>query len=492
MRSRMLRKILALLFVLVLACAVPGCSCSKKEEAAQPDSTEEKVSEIPENTTEEERTESESEKEIRRSAETESDSETKKEDKDPRSAVLDNYRDIFVVTANLLNVREEPSTDAKVVATIVKNGGGEVLDKTADGSWLHVRSGGVEGYVSAEYAVTGTEAEALAIENCTEGIRITEEVVNVRKIADSHGDILTKAYEGEVYRYLGEDDEFYQTSIGGEDAFIHVSCAQTVYYLQEAVPSGSNEAENSLEGETDAASDSEEDGTDTAESTTAVPTTTSPARPGGSNGIIVCIDPGHQAYGISAMEPNGPGSSVMKAKLTTGTQGCVTGIPEYEINLQVSLKLQAELQARGYSVVMIRTTNDCPLSNAERAQVANGSGAQIFVRIHCNSVTDQSVTGIINYAPSNANPYMSQPVINSSITLAQTLVNHMCAVTGAVNRGIILDDSMTGINWCTIPVAIVEMGFMSNPTEDQLLANADYQRKLAIGMANGIDAYFGR
>ena len=68
----------------------------------------------------------------------------------------------------------------------------------------------------------------------------------------------------------------------------------------------------------------------------------------------------------------------------------------------------------------------------------------------------------------------------------------MCAVTGAVNRGIILDDSMTGINWCTIPVAIVEMGFMSNPTEDQLLANADYQRKLAIGMANGIDAYFGR
>ena len=42
------------------------------------------------------------------------------------------------------------------------------------------------------------------------------------------------------------------------------------------------------------------------------------------------------------------------------------------------------------------------------------------------------------------------------------------------------------------PVAIVEMGFMSNPTEDQLLANPDYQYKQAVGMANGIDAYFGR
>lgn len=182
----------------------------------------------------------------------------------------------------------------------------------------------------------------------------------------------------------------------------------------------------------------------------------------------------------------------MKAKLTTGTQGCATGIPEYEINLQVSLRLQAELQARGYSVVMIRTTNDCPSSNAERAMTANASGAQVFVRIHCNSLTDPNVSGIINYAPSPANPYLSQEVIAGSNNLAAILAAHMCAVTGAQNRGVIQDDGMTGINWCKIPVAIVEMGFMSNPTEDQLLANPDYQYKLAVGMANGIDAYFGR
>lgn len=209
-------------------------------------------------------------------------------------------------------------------------------------------------------------------------------------------------------------------------------------------------------------------------------------------GKIICIDAGHQQYGISEKEPNGPGSTVMKAKLTTGTAGCVTGRAEYQVNLEVSLKLQAELQNRGYQVVMIRTTNDCPKSNAERAQIANQSGASLFIRIHCNSVTDSNVTGIINYAPSPANPYMNAGVINNSIRFATLLAEKMCAATGAQNRGVLQDDTMTGINWCQVPVSIVEMGFMSNPTEDRLLSDAGYQTKLATGMANAIDAYFGK
>lgn len=208
-----------------------------------------------------------------------------------------------------------------------------------------------------------------------------------------------------------------------------------------------------------------------------------------TSGRIIAIDPGHQLKGNSEQEPIGPGAAETKAKASSGTSGCVTGLNEYELNLTVSLKLKEELFQRGYEIVMIRETHDVDLSNSERAAIANNSGADIFVRIHANSGNDSSVSGILTVCPTANNSYVGN-LYSQCKDLSTSLVDNMVATTGAVNRGVLELDNMSGINWCQIPVTIVEMGFMSNPAEDQLLADDSYQNKIVQGIANGIDEYF--
>ena len=211
----------------------------------------------------------------------------------------------------------------------------------------------------------------------------------------------------------------------------------------------------------------------------------------GTNGILVAIDAGHQLHGSSTKEPNGPGSSEMKARVTSGTSGCVSGLDEYVLNLTVSLQLRDALLAEGYSVLMIRETHDVDISNAERAVLANEAGADIFLRVHANSSSDSSVKGALTMAPSGGNPYCSG-IAGESQRLSQLIVDGMCAQTGFRNRGVMITDTMTGINWCEVPVSIIEMGFMSNPEEDAAMATAEVQQEIVRGIVNGVNSYFGR
>lgn len=213
------------------------------------------------------------------------------------------------------------------------------------------------------------------------------------------------------------------------------------------------------------------------------PEETQPPRP------LVVIDAGHQAKGNREQEPIGPGATQMKAKVSSGTQGVVTRLEEYELNLQVAQKLQRLLEDRGYRVEMIRTHHDVNISNAERAVLANELEADAFVRIHANGDEDPSVHGIMTLCQTPQNPYNSEHYPQSR-ALSQYVLEETVAATGGKKQFVWETDTMSGINWCQVPVTIVEMGYMTNPEEDRLLATGDYQQKLAEGIANGIDRYF--
>ena len=109
---------------------------------------------------------------------------------------------------------------------------------------------------------------------------------------------------------------------------------------------------------------------------------------------VVVIDPGHDLYANSAVEPIGPGSSTMKIKDGGGASGAVSHTPEAVVNMAVSRRLKALLENAGLRVVMTRTsTSHVSMGNIARAQIANRLHAAAFVRVHCDGSTNPRDSG---------------------------------------------------------------------------------------------------
>ena len=205
----------------------------------------------------------------------------------------------------------------------------------------------------------------------------------------------------------------------------------------------------------------------------------------------MAIDPGHQGSWVdmSDQEPSGPGSSEMKAKASTGTQSSFSDKKEYELNLEISLLLRDELEERGYEVVLTREDHDTAISNAERAQLAYEQGGDIYVRIHANGSDDPSVSGALAMVPSSDNPYVGY-LAEDSYLLGQCILDAYCSKASFESLGVQYYDNMTGINWSQIPVMILEMGFMTNQSDDSRMSDPSVQPLMAEGIADGIDRYF--
>lgn len=223
---------------------------------------------------------------------------------------------------------------------------------------------------------------------------------------------------------------------------------------------------------------------------------------------VVFIDPARQITEDMSLEPMSPDVEApallangqyatptsaqmagMKSKMSTGAMGVSTGSFEYDVTLSIANYLNAELVKRGYTVYMSRTANNVDISNAKRAQMANAYGAEIYIKIETPAASEATATGMLGFITTSTNSHTGF-MYQKNYELCYDILKTSCEETGAKRMGIYETDELTVLNYCDMPATVMDVGFLSNEQDDLALGTEDYKKKIAVGMAKGIDLYF--
>jgi len=194
----------------------------------------------------------------------------------------------------------------------------------------------------------------------------------------------------------------------------------------------------------------------------------------------------------------------------------VGGILEKNVNLAVALKLREELRRRGFEVVLTRD-DDQHLSLAERAEIANAAGGDLFISLHCNGWFNEGARGFETYFLSPAKSDWSQSVeavensghdepddvefivwdlvqnsfISASSDLAEVVQAEVTRDLGQPDRGV-RQAGFRVLVGAWMPAVLLEMGFLTHPDEARQLARDSYQRQLARAIAEAVVVYRDR
>ncbi|MCM3391486.1 MULTISPECIES: N-acetylmuramoyl-L-alanine amidase [Cytobacillus] len=383
------------------------------------------------------------------------------------------------VTATSLNVRKLPNANGSIVTKVPINTAVTVEGK--DGSWLKVyipsqKSGG---WVSASYV----SKKKPAVPPKTLGaFYVTADILNVRASAAASSKVVGKVSKGaavEVHSQKGNWSSI--TAAKGLKGWVSSS------YIDKKRPVDEEEAVTIKETRIILKENSnirkgpgtnfgvialEKAGTSlvkTGESKGWIKVKTSKGKEGwiagwlvtspnsGLKGKVIAIDAGHGGF------DNGTSGKIHKEKT---------------LNLKTAQELKTLLQKSGAKVVMTRSNDQQYLSLNQRVNISHVQKADAFISIHYNAYSSTS-SGIMTFYYNNS----------KDGRLAQSIHNGLLVQTGMRNLGVKYGNYHV-LRTNKQPSVLLELGFLSNPNEEKHVATADYQRKAAMGIYDGLNQYF--
>lgn len=204
----------------------------------------------------------------------------------------------------------------------------------------------------------------------------------------------------------------------------------------------------------------------------------------GEENTIVVIDPGHGGYDAGLQ---GPG-----------------GYEEKTLSMDIARRLKPILENMLRVRVLLTRSEDAGLSTSDRASFANDNGGTVLISIHAGGTMSPGTTGIaVYYGPRNASPgstRLAGRIVSSSRrvgdefapaseVLARLIGGELARTTSSALRGV-LEVPARLLREAAMPSVMIEVGCLTNPSDEALLRTGEYRERVAQGIADGLSTFF--
>lgn len=397
------------------------------------------------------------------------------------------------ITENGLRLRKGPGTNYQVITTLGK--GIEVTILSTNGEWYQIKTNLGSGWVHNDYLLledSPIKASSEKEEPNQQTATVTEDQVNLRSNPSTNAEIIGKISIGTVITIMEEESNWAKIQYSGNIGWVHKDLLEssniesrkgqkidkTIKLLYDRTNIRSDATVNSkvlLVGDSGTTfqavevlddwykiklSDGEfgyiaewivEDSAPESQQATTDGDSTE------LKGKTIVLDPGHGGK-------------------DSGTIG-VIGTLEKNLNLRTAQLLANKLEAAGANVILTRK-DDIFIPLQVRVEISHLYHADAFISLHYDSINDSSVNGVTSYY------YTS-----NQKKLATSLHKSIIEATDRKDRGVRKNEFVV-IKQNKQPASLLELGYLSNPAEEQTLLSSKYQETISTAIYHGLENYF--